>query len=74
MSVHDLTDEPDTVDEVRVDLSIVDTWLTVVEVKVDVLILEPSMLQSVNVDPETSEFEHFVLVQVFPLPGQSPAT
>lgn len=72
--MHDVIVEPVTVDDVSVDASIVDPPLTVVEVKVDPLIVEPSTSLSVNVEVATTEFEHFVLVQVFPVPGQSPAT
>ncbi len=58
VSVHKVTDEPVMVDEVRVDLSTVEPLVTFDEVKVDGLIVDPSIVQSVNVEAETSEFEH----------------
>lgn len=70
--MHNRTDAFVIVEFVIVDLSTVDPPVTLDEVNVDVMIVEPSMLLLVNVESETTEFAHVVLVHVFPVPGQSP--
>lgn len=64
--------DPLTVDEVKVDFSMFAPGPMLDLVKVDEVTTEYSMLESVNVLCDISEFVHVDLIEMFPFPVQLP--